>query len=77
MLQRSCVSGCHTQANPSPGNLVLDDLATYDGLPGDYKRLADDQDADWGHPPVITFGPVGARPTPAATCANSKAGAAC
>ncbi len=58
ILQRSCVS-CHTQSNPSPpGNLVLDDLAIYDGLPGDYKRLADDQDADWGYPPVISFGPV-------------------
>ncbi len=58
LLQRSCVS-CHTQADPDPpGNLVLDDLALYDGLPGDYKRLADDQAADWGIPPIITFGPV-------------------
>ena len=58
ILQRSCVS-CHTQNDPNPpGNLVLDDLAMYSGLPGDYKRLADDQDADWGYPPIITFGPV-------------------
>jgi hypothetical protein len=58
ILQRSCVS-CHTQNDPDPpGNLVLDDLAMYGGLPGDYKRLADDQNADWGYPPVITFGPV-------------------
>jgi len=58
ILERSCVS-CHTQDDPSPpGNLVLDDIAMYGGLPGDYKRLADDQDADWGYPPVITFGPV-------------------
>jgi hypothetical protein len=35
---------------------VLDDLALHDGLPGDYKRLADDTDADWGHPPVINNG---------------------
>jgi len=58
ILQRSCVS-CHTQDDPDPpGNLVLDDLENYGGVPGDYKRLADDQDADWGYPPVITFGPV-------------------
>ena len=58
ILQRSCVS-CHTGEDPNPpGNLVLDDLDDYGGLPGDYKRLADDQDADWGYPPVITFGPV-------------------
>jgi len=58
VLQRSCTS-CHTKNNPTPpGNLVLDDLANYGGLPGDYKRLADDQDADWGYKPVITFGPV-------------------
>ncbi len=59
ILQRSCISSCHTQANPQPdGNLMLDDLAFYGGLPGDYKRLADDRDADWGYPPIITFGPV-------------------
>jgi hypothetical protein len=58
ILQQSCVS-CHTKDDPNPpGELVLDDLSFYDGLPGDYKRLADDQDADWGYPPVITFGPV-------------------
>jgi hypothetical protein len=58
ILERSCIS-CHTQTDPDPpGNLVLDDLTLYDGLPGDYKRLADDQDADWGYLPVITFGPV-------------------
>ena len=56
LLTRSCVP-CHTASDPSPpGNLVLDDHAFYDGLPGDYKRLADDQDADWGHPPVIPNG---------------------
>ncbi len=56
ILTRSCVS-CHTSSDPTPpGNLVLDDLALEDGLPGDYKRLADDRDADWGHPPVIGNG---------------------
>lgn len=56
LLQRSCVS-CHTSANPTPpGNLVLDDLTMADGLPGDYRRLADDTDATWGYPPVISNG---------------------
>ena len=56
LLTRSCVP-CHTATDPTPpGNLVLDDLALYDGLPGDYKRLADDRDAEWGHPPVIPNG---------------------
>ena len=54
LLQRSCVS-CHAGATP-PGNLRLDDLALHDGLPGDYKRLADDGAADWGYPPVIANG---------------------
>ncbi|MEZ5314037.1 MAG: hypothetical protein R2862_10525 [Thermoanaerobaculia bacterium] len=56
ILQRSCIS-CHTTSNPSPpGALALDDLALHDGLPGDYKRLADDGAADWGFPPVIANG---------------------
>jgi len=55
LLQRSCTGACHTQAAPS-GDLVLDDLALYGGLPGDYKRLCDDGDAQWGHPPVIANG---------------------
>ena len=52
ILQRSCVP-CHSKsaANP-PRNLVLDDLASYDGVPGDYARLADDAGARWGSPPV-------------------------
>jgi len=64
ILVAKCVS-CHTQADPTPpGNLVLDDTAMYmDGcctpaLPGDYKRLAGDRDAQWGYPPIISFGPV-------------------
>lgn len=56
LLQRSCVS-CHTATNPTPpGNLVLDDRTLSNGLPGDYRRLADDRDAAWGHPPVIVNG---------------------
>lgn len=56
LLQSHCV-GCHTQDDAvPPGDLVLDDLATYGGLPGDYKRLAADEDAGWGHPPVIANG---------------------
>ncbi len=56
ILQTHCVS-CHTQSDPSPpGNLVLDDTALYGGLPGDYARLADDQSARWGYPPVIANG---------------------
>jgi hypothetical protein len=54
ILQRSCVS-CHRAASPA-GGLALDDLALYGGLPGDYKRLADDRDAQWGYPPVIVNG---------------------
>ncbi|MFM8410472.1 MAG: hypothetical protein ACKOCT_09360, partial [Alphaproteobacteria bacterium] len=52
ILQRSCVP-CHAKAATSaPGSLVLDDLATVGGLPGDYARLAADPDASWGLPPV-------------------------
>ncbi len=56
VLQRSCLP-CHSQTNsPAPGALVLDDNATYGGMPGDYKRLADDSGADWGYPPLVTVG---------------------
>jgi hypothetical protein len=58
LLQRSCVS-CHTMTNPNPpGNLVLDDTAidSQTGLPGDYVRLALDDTARWGYPPVISTG---------------------
>ncbi len=53
LLTRSCIV-CHTQTNPDPpGNLVLDDRAVEDGLPGDYRRLAADEQATNGYPPVI------------------------
>jgi hypothetical protein len=56
ILERSCVA-CHTQADATPpGNLVLDDRAETGGLPGDYARLADDSEARWGHPPLVSSG---------------------
>jgi Hydrazine synthase alpha subunit middle domain len=51
LLQRSCVS-CH-QGTSAAGNLNLADLAQYNGLPGDYARLAADSAAQWGYAPVI------------------------
>jgi hypothetical protein len=59
ILQRSCIQ-CHTRAKASDaGQLVLDDLALVEGLPGDFVRLAYDQKARWGLPPVLR---LGARP---------------
>jgi len=56
IFTRSCVP-CHTSAtNPAPGNFVLNDYTISNGLPGDYRRLADDSAAQWGHPPVIGQG---------------------
>lgn len=52
ILQAKCVS-CH-QGNTPPGNLNLADLSLVNGLPGDYRRLADDSAAQFGHPPVIS-----------------------
>ncbi|MEQ8850686.1 MAG: hypothetical protein RIB32_02775 [Phycisphaerales bacterium] len=53
ILQRSCVP-CHAASNPlAPADLVFDDYTLYDGLPGDYVRLAGNEDADWGHPPIL------------------------
>jgi hypothetical protein len=55
LLTRSCVP-CHTGTSP-PGNLALDDTTVSgNGLPNDYRRLAEDTDATWGHPPVIANG---------------------
>ncbi|MCG8464110.1 MAG: hypothetical protein MI750_04545, partial [Xanthomonadales bacterium] len=51
ILQRSCVS-CHSGEEPA-GQLSFDDLDLYNGIPGDYKRLAEDVTARWGYPPVI------------------------
>jgi hypothetical protein len=56
LLQKSC-TGCHSKTNSlNPGNLVLDDYTTYNGLPGDYARLAADDDARWGYPPLVKVG---------------------
>ena len=68
ILDRSCVS-CHGGSAPA-GNLRLDDRATYTvelarshgrislpmALPGDYARLAHDQDAQWGYKAVAAGG---------------------
>jgi hypothetical protein len=56
ILQQHCVQ-CHTMSNPNPpGNLVLDDTSIDGptGLARDYIMLANDPDARWGYPPVIT-----------------------
>lgn len=67
ILQRSCV-GCHTGSRPDPpGQLVLDDARMYpipearfdagsNQAPGDYMRLAADDQAQWGYKPVIASG---------------------
>jgi len=58
VLRRSCVP-CHSKQNVNPdAKLVLDDDAIDpdDGLPGTYRRLADDQDAKYGIKPVISNG---------------------
>ena len=61
VLQRSCVQ-CHTAGVAANGNLVLDDTAIVSvgygapPLPGDYARLAADQQAQWGYKPVINNG---------------------
>ena len=51
ILQAKCV-GCHQGSSP-PGALNLADLSVIDGVPGDYYRLAADDNADFGYPPVI------------------------
>ncbi|MEO8670717.1 MAG: hypothetical protein ABI411_05330 [Tahibacter sp.] len=53
LLQRSCV-GCHQGAAPA-GNLDLSDTSLVNGVPGDYRRLADDSSAQHGYAPVIGF----------------------
>lgn len=52
ILQRNCIS-CHTVTNPTPpGGLALNDIASYNGFPGDYARLAYDRYGRWGIPSV-------------------------
>jgi hypothetical protein len=56
LLQRSCVP-CHTKNNPSPpGALVLDDYTSLNGFPGDYGRLAADENAMFGYKPLVNVG---------------------
>mgnify|MGYP000664833258 CR=1 FL=1 len=53
VLERSCIQ-CHTKNNATPpADLVLDDYEVVNGLPGDYKRLCDDPNAEWGIPPLV------------------------
>ncbi len=54
LLQTHCVS-CHNGSQMA-GQLNLADLSLVDDLPGDYRRLARDEVAEYGHPPVITNG---------------------
>jgi hypothetical protein len=57
VLLRSCAP-CHSKAGPARAGLVLDaDDTSIDGLPGTYYRLAADEQARFGPPPVIGFGP--------------------
>ncbi|MBN8481651.1 MAG: hypothetical protein J0L88_08690 [Xanthomonadales bacterium] len=51
LLQQRCIA-CHQGSNAA-GKLDLADTAIVDGLPGDYRRLAADSAARYGHPPVI------------------------
>jgi len=54
ILKKHCVQ-CHTKKNSNPpGNLVLDDRKVEGDFPGDYARLAWDQNARWGHKPLVT-----------------------
>jgi hypothetical protein len=58
LLQRSCVP-CHSSTNATPhGNLDLDDTSIDGptGLARDYVKLARDEGARWGYPPIIVNG---------------------
>ena len=55
ILERSCVM-CHNGSDRADGELVLDDDELIDGYPGTWHRLANDSDAQWGIPPVISNG---------------------
>ena len=55
VLQSHCVS-CHDDTQMA-GQLDLSDTLTLvDDLPGDYRRLAKDESAEYGYPPVIQNG---------------------
>jgi hypothetical protein len=57
ILDRSCVS-CH-RGERAPADLRLDDRTLYDGLPGDFRRLADDEKGQWGRKSVLRSGAWG------------------
>ncbi len=54
LLQSKCIS-CHNDSQMA-GQLNLADVSLESDLPGDYRRLADDDSAEFGYPPVITNG---------------------
>lgn len=54
ILERSCVP-CHNSTNPG-GQLELDDTSIVDRHENTYNRLARDEDAQYGYPPVISNG---------------------
>ncbi|MFC3192869.1 hypothetical protein ACFODZ_01320 [Marinicella sediminis] len=54
ILQNHCVS-CHNGTQQA-GQLDLADHSLDDDLPGDYRRLARDESAQFGYPPVIGNG---------------------
>ncbi|TDR20487.1 hypothetical protein [Marinicella litoralis] len=54
VLQNHCIS-CHNDSQLA-GQLDLSDLTLVEDLPGDYRRLAKDESAEFGHPPVIQNG---------------------
>ena len=55
IFERSCV-GCHSVDGLQEAELALDDHALISGYEGTYHRLANDEDADYGIPPVIHNG---------------------
>ena len=54
ILQTHCIS-CHNDTQMA-GQLDLSDQSLSSDLPGDYRRLANDQSAEFGYPPVISNG---------------------
>jgi hypothetical protein len=52
ILQRSCVA-CHSKTGRQEAGLVLDDTTLISGYEGTWHRIAEDQQAQWGIPPVI------------------------
>jgi hypothetical protein len=52
LLQRSCVQ-CHAAAGRHEAGLVLDDTTLVDGYENTYNRLARDERARFGIPPII------------------------